>query len=122
MPDDLVNMHGVPVLVCTADGQTLRNEQDALDVIGDAFGHQARWVAVPAARLDDAFFRLNTRVAGDIMQKFVNYGIGMAVVGDISPHTTTSPALRSLVLESNRGRHIWFVKDIDDLHNRLKEP
>ncbi|RCG33390.1 DUF4180 domain-containing protein [Sphaerisporangium album] len=113
-------MHGVPVLVCAADGPPLRGERDATDVIGDAFGRQARWVAVPVGRLDDAFFRLSTRVAGEVMQKFVQYGLAMAVVGDISRHTAASSALRALVVESNRGRHVWFVSDVDELRERLR--
>ncbi|GLW99978.1 DUF4180 domain-containing protein [Microtetraspora sp. NBRC 16547] len=119
MPDILQHINGIPVLVCDADGEPLRDERDAVDLIGEAFHHGASWVAVPADRFEDDFFRLRTRVAGEIVQKFVNYRIGIAVIGDISRHTATSTALRDFVRESNRGTHLWFVSDVDDLRDRL---
>ncbi|WP_425567685.1 DUF4180 domain-containing protein [Salinactinospora qingdaonensis] len=36
----------------------------------------AQWGVIPAERFDDAFFRLSSRIAGDIVQKFVNYQLG----------------------------------------------
>ena len=76
-------------------------------------------VAVPAHRFDDRFFALRTGVAGEIMQKFVNYRMRLAVVGDISAHVAASTALRDLVYESNRGGHIWFVADLDEQDTQL---
>ncbi|GAA2634515.1 DUF4180 domain-containing protein [Actinomadura fulvescens] len=120
MSDTRVHFGDVPVLVCSAEGPTLGKEADALDIIGNAsYNGEVRWVAVPAERFDDAFFQLRTRLAGDIVQKFVQYGLGLAVVGDISRHTSQSEALRDFVRECNRGRHTWFVTDLDDLRQRL---
>jgi len=109
---------GVPVLVCAPDGPPVATVQDELDLIGGAFG-RADVVALPATRLDARFFTLGTGLAGDIMQKFVNYRIRLAIVGDISEHLAASSALRALVLESNRGRQIWFVADLADLDTHL---
>jgi hypothetical protein len=107
------------VLVCEPDGPRLRGDRDALDLLGEAFGRGATWVAVPAERFHDDFFVLRTGVAGEIVQKFVNYRLGLAIVGDISRFTEASSALRAWVLESNRGRHIWFVRDLAELAERL---
>ncbi|HEX5597209.1 MAG TPA: DUF4180 domain-containing protein [Micromonosporaceae bacterium] len=110
---------GVPVLVCGDEGPPIATVQDALDVIGSAFS-QTDVVAIPVGRLNDAFFNLRTGLAGEIMQKFVNYQIRLAVVGDISAHIAASTALRDLVFESNHGNHIWFVADLDELDTRLR--
>ncbi|MFC0863635.1 DUF4180 domain-containing protein [Sphaerimonospora cavernae] len=119
MTDTLQQINGTPVFVCAADGEPLRGERDAVDLIGNASYQGAAWVAVPAGRFPDDFFRLRTRVAGEIAQKFVNYRMGLAVVGDISRHTAASTALRDFVYESNRGTQLWFVPDMDALHDRL---
>ncbi|MGP3918536.1 DUF4180 domain-containing protein [Nonomuraea sp. 10N515B] len=111
MPDDGVHL-------CPLDGPPLRDERDALDLIGEAWGHGATWVAVPAERLHEDFFSLRTGVAGEIAQKFVNYRMGLAIVGDVSRFTAASEALRAWVLESNRGTHLWFVRDLDELAAR----
>lgn len=109
---------GVPVLVCAADGPPVASEQDALDIIGATYS-AADVAALPAARLDQRFFALDTGLAGAIMQKFVNYRVRLAIVGDITGHLAASSALRALVHESNRGRQVWFVDDLDDLDTYL---
>jgi hypothetical protein len=108
----------VPVLVCDPDGPPIATMDDALDLIGATY-QGAEVVAVPAVRLDERFFSLGTRFAGDLMQKFVNYRLKLAIVGDISSHLAASSALRALVLESNRSGHVWFVPDLDALDVRL---
>ncbi|MEU6842103.1 DUF4180 domain-containing protein [Streptomyces sp. NPDC046716] len=119
-PFTMRDMAGVTVLVC-ADGPPLADERAALDLIGDAGYRGARWVAVPAARCGDDFFRLRTRIAGDIVQKFANYRMGLAILGDIRSRTATSTALRDFVRESNRGGQLWFLPDEDALAARLVE-
>jgi len=116
--DVVMERGGVPVLVCGDDGPPIAGPQDALDVIGGAFS-RAEVVAVPASRFDERFFSLRTGLAGEIMEKFVNYRMRLAVVGDISTHVAASTALRDLVIESNRGNHIWFVDDLEELDTHL---
>ncbi|RKN21406.1 DUF4180 domain-containing protein [Micromonospora musae] len=119
MPDVLQERNGVAVLVCDPDGPVLATTEAALDLIGTAGFGGAELVAVPAARLDPSFFSLGTRFAGEIMQKFVNYRLRLAVVGDISAHLAASGALRALVAESNRHGQVWFVPDLAALDARL---
>ncbi|MEU9300978.1 DUF4180 domain-containing protein [Streptomyces sp. NPDC048269] len=115
----LQTINDVPVLVYEAEGEALAGEREALDCIGDASYQGARWVVIPAARFDETFFRLSTRVAGEIIQKFVQYRMGIVVLGDISSHTAASPALRDFVRECNRGRQTWFLADLGELRERL---
>ncbi|WLQ38965.1 DUF4180 domain-containing protein [Streptomyces laculatispora] len=119
MPDTLQERHGVQVLMCDPSGPTVVSEQDALNLIGAAL-LDAEIVVVPVSRLDEKFFSLSTRFAGEIMQKFVNYQLRLAVVGDISHYLEASDALRALVRESNLGSHIWFLPDAEALDARLK--
>lgn len=118
----LQTFHDVSVLMCQAEGEVIAGERQALDCIGDAGYQGAQWVAVPAERFDEAFFRLNTRVAGEIIQKFVQYRMGLAVLGDISRHTEASSALRDFVRECNRGTQTWFLADAAELRARLAGP
>ncbi|MFI0405484.1 DUF4180 domain-containing protein [Actinomadura sp. 3N508] len=118
MADVVEERAGVQVLVCDPDGPPVATEQDALDLIGAAF-LGAEVVAVPASRLDERFFALGTRFAGDVMQKFVNYRLRLVIVGDISRYVEGSSALRALVRESNSSGHVWFVADLEALDDRL---
>ncbi|MCO6003955.1 DUF4180 domain-containing protein [Actinoallomurus purpureus] len=120
MTDVVQERAGVPVLVCDPDGPLIATMDDALDLIGSSWTDQGvEVVAVPADRLDERFFSPGTRFAGELMQKFVNYRLKLAVVGDISSYLAASSALRGLVRESNRSAHVWFVTDLDALDARL---
>ncbi|MEE1737804.1 DUF4180 domain-containing protein [Streptomyces sp. BE147] len=119
MADLVVEHHGVPVLVCDAEGAPIAGAQDALDhLVAPAFC-RAEVVAVPAERFAPGFYDLRTGLAGEIFQKLANYRLQLAVVGDISDRLRASSALRDLVREVDRGRHVWFVACLDDLADRL---
>ena len=119
MIDDVLVLHDRTVLVCDADGPPIDGVQGALDVIGQAWGHEADMVVIPVSRLDDSFFTLSTGVAGDVMQKFANYQLPLAVIGSIAHQAGASSALRALVSESNRGAQVWFLDSLDQLAERL---
>lgn len=91
----LQTIHDVPVLMCASEGEAIGDERDVLDLIGDAGYQGAQWVVIPVGRLNEAFFDLRTRVAGEIIQKFINYRLGIVVLGDISHHTAASSACRT---------------------------
>ncbi|PWB95622.1 DUF4180 domain-containing protein [Methylosinus sporium] len=122
MTDCAQDFHGVRTLVCCADGAKLEAERDATDFLSAAWEHRASMVAIPVARLADDFFRLETRLAGETIQKFVNYELRLAIVGDISAHVSESRSLRDFVYEANRGRALWFVDDLEALARKLGEP
>jgi hypothetical protein len=107
------------VFMCEPQGQPLRSEQDALDLIGEASYRRVQWVVVPAERLHQDFWRLSTRVAGEFVGKFANYQRSLAIMGDISEHIAASSSFRDWVREANRGRQIWFVADLAELEQRL---
>jgi hypothetical protein len=78
-------------------------------------------IAISVERLDEDFFRLKTRIAGEILQKFVQYRFRIAIVGDISEQISESSALRDFVREANRGDQIGFVATLDELGQRLEQ-
>ena len=110
---------GVKVCVCEPDGPRLEGDRWPGDFIGDMYVEDAKVIAVPVARLGDGFLTLSTRIAGEVVQKFVNYGIRVVFVGDVSDAVARSDALRDYIREANRGRHVWFVADMAELEARL---
>src|SRR5579872_4955620 len=104
MPDKSYELHGVRVLECATEGGRLRNDRDAIPLIEAAWENRAKLIVIPVERLDDNFFQLKTRVAGEILQKFVQYRFHVAIVGDIARYVDESIALRDFVREANRGK------------------
>jgi len=120
MLDKSYELHGVCILECAAEGALLRSDRDAVDVIARAWEHRAKLVVIPAERLGEDFFRLRTRIAGEIVQKFVTYRVRVAIIGDISRRVSESSALRDFVVEANRGDDVWFVASLNELDQRLE--
>ncbi|WBQ02615.1 DUF4180 domain-containing protein [Kribbella sp. CA-293567] len=98
----------------------IKSDTDAVDVIAEAhYGHDAEWVVVPVELLPAEFFRLSSGLAGAIVQKFVNYRMGLIVLGDVSAYAAASTPFRDWVREAGRGRELKFVPDqaaLDCLH------
>lgn len=106
------------ILFVPADGPLL-DATTANDLLGEAWGAEADLVVVPVERLAEGFLELSTRIAGEVIQKFTNYRMRLAFVGDIAAQTEASRSLRDFVFESNKGRQVWFLNDRAALEARL---
>lgn len=80
-----------------------------------------RVILVPMERLDGAFFHLQTRLAGQIVQKFVTYQRRLVILGDFSGYTVSSRAFRDFMTEANRGTQLWFLTNLQELGKRLQK-
>lgn len=114
-----IDLSGVRAFAVPASGPELRSGADAVDLISAASEYNATLIVIPVERLGDDFFDLRTRIAGEIVQKFAVYGRRVAIVGDISHRIAESKSLAGFVIESNRGRDLWFVNNLQELASRL---
>lgn len=112
-------LHDAVVFLCDAEGPVIAGDRGAADLIGDAFGSGATMIAIPLTRLGPDFLKLSTRVAGDLLQKLVNYRFQVVILGDVGAAVAASDALRDFVVESNRGETVWFLPDLAALEARL---
>ena len=90
MADSSELIQGQVVLLSGREGAPLCNERDASEILSGAFSDQAQWVVLPAARLHEDFFKLRTLLAGTVAQRFANYRVGLAILGEISEHLAAS--------------------------------
>lgn len=98
----------VLIAAVESDEALICDVQSALDLMATVrYETDADRIILPKAALDERFFALGSGLAGDVLQKFVNYQIKLAIVGDFSGYT--SKALRDFIYESNNGNHVFFV-------------
>ena len=65
------------------------------------------------------FFILSSGVAGEILQKFINYHVRAAIYGDYSRYT--SKPLKDFIYESNQGRDFFFVATKEEAIQKLTQ-
>ncbi len=85
---------------------------DMLDVMSEVGYQGSTKLIVHAGDLSPDFFDLRTGLAGEILQKFSNYRMRLAIVGDFSH--LTSKSWRDFIRESNRGRTVSFLPTLDE--------
>lgn len=115
MSGQINEIGGLRAFAWDLDGPLLATSRDASDLVGDALSVDAELVVLPVQRLSADFLRLSSGLAGEVLQKFVNYRLKVAILGDISTATAASGPLRDFVTESNRGANVWFAPDLPSL-------
>ncbi len=96
---------------------TLGTTQEFLQMIMDA---SAEAVIVHKKNIDERFFDLRSGLAGEMLQKVVNYKLRLAIVGDFSVYDSKS--LQAFVYESNKANTIVFVSTVEDALKRMANP
>lgn len=102
--------NNITVAVIRSDTLLITDVQSALDLMATVFyEYHSNHVVLDKTAISEEFFDLSTRLAGDILQKFTNYQVKLAIVGDFSGYRSKS--LRDFIYESNNGPHIYFLPD-----------
>lgn len=81
--------------------------EDGLNLLGNLYYQGFDTIILNEKNITADFFDLKTGIAGEILQKFSNYRVRLAIVGDFSHYSSKS--LTDFMYESNQGRHINFV-------------
>ncbi|MBQ8237695.1 MAG: DUF4180 domain-containing protein [Oscillospiraceae bacterium] len=96
------------VAVVRSEERVIVDSQSALDLLMTAkYELGTKRIAIDKKLVHPDFFILSTNMAGEILQKYVNYGGHIAIYGDYSGHT--SKPLRDFIYESNKGKDVFFV-------------
>ena len=69
-------------------------------------------IIVYQSQLHPDFFQLRTGMLGEVLQKFSNFRMQLAIIGDFS--TLQSQSLNDFIKESNRGSLVHFVSSLEN--------
>lgn len=106
------------VAVVREFGVLITDGQSALDLIATVkYETGCEAMVLPKSALSEDFFRLPTGLAGEVLQKFINYHMRLAVVGDYSGYTSKN--LKDFLYESNKGSAVLFLADEAEAVTRL---
>lgn len=97
----------------------ISNPQEMLDVMAEEGYNGCIGIIMYDNNLHNDFFDLKTGLAGEILQKFSNYRMRLAIVGDFSHFKSRS--MRDFIRESNSGGAICFVDTLEEALIRLNK-
>ncbi|NUY80691.1 DUF4180 domain-containing protein [Flavobacterium sp. MAH-1] len=90
---------------------------EGLELLVNMYYQDFDRILVHETNIIPAFFDLKTRMAGDMLQKFSNYRMGLTIVGDFEKYDSKS--LHDFILESNKGQLINFSQSVDEALDRM---
>ena len=108
-------------VIAVAQGQEMvvTDAQSALDLLMEVkYTLGTKNIAIAKEQICRDFFILSSGLAGEILQKYVNYGGRIAIYGDFSAFT--SKPLHDFIYESNKGHDVFFVPTPDEALTRLE--
>ena len=120
MKIEQVHENGMTIAVISGDEKVLVDAQSALDLAMTVkYEAGTARLAIDKRVIAEDFFILSTGMAGEVLQKFINYHIKAAIWGDYS-HYTSKP-LKDFIYESNQGASVFFVPSQEEAVRRLAE-
>ena len=118
MQIESIHENEMNVAIITGEEKLVTDAASALELALSArYETGADRIAIDKKVIAEDFFILSTGMAGEILQKFINYHIKAAIWGDYSRYT--SKPLRDFIFESNCGRDFFFVETREEAVRRL---
>lgn len=116
----IVKQNGTDIAVISGEGLMITDAQSALDLAMTVkYETGATNIVLDKSAVIEDFFLLSTGVAGEILQKFINYHVKATIYGDFS-HYTSKP-LKDFIYESNRGKDFFFTSTKEEAIRKLAE-
>lgn len=107
MKIEVIKRNNIEVAVVKSEEVLLTDAQSALDLVMTVkYETGCTNIAVNKEAVVNDFFVLSTCLAGEVLQKFINYGVRFAIYGDFSKYT--SKPLKDFMYESNKGKDFYF--------------
>lgn len=97
--------------------EPLGEENDALDLVALCWEHGINALMIHYTALSEDFFKLKTKLAGNIIQKFINYGIKAAAI--IPQETIQKGRFKEMAMETNKGNHFRLYESIEEAEQWL---
>jgi hypothetical protein len=96
----------------------IQDTQSALDfMMTVAYDTGCNKIIIDKSAVCEEFFRLSSGIAGEILQKYINYKNKLAIVGDYTKYT--SKPLRDFIYECNNGKDFFFVSSLEQAIEKL---
>ncbi|WP_300687194.1 DUF4180 domain-containing protein [Chryseobacterium sp.] len=104
-------INDIKIAEVISDEMLIQSPEDGLDFMGNIYYQGYDKVILYEKNLNPEFFDLKTKIAGEILQKFSNYRIGLVIIGNFSKYESKS--IKEFIFESNKMKHVNFVETLE---------
>ncbi|WP_407481513.1 DUF4180 domain-containing protein [Elizabethkingia meningoseptica] len=108
------SINGIRIAEVSSEKLLIGNIQDALDLLVELYYQGFDKIIIGEHHLIPDFFDLKNKMAGEILQKFSNYKMRLAVIGRFSYE---SKSLKDFIYECNKGKLVNFVNTLSEALN-----
>lgn len=113
-----ISKNNIVCAVIESDTTLITDSQSALDLLMTAkYEAGTKNIVISKELITEDFFILSSGLAGEILQKYVNYDGRIAIYGNYSRYT--SKPLKDFIYESNKGKDVFFVATKDEAIDML---
>ena len=101
------HINGAKIAEVLSADTLIKTLEDGLDLLGNLYYQDFDKIVMQEHHITPEFFDLKNGLAGEILQKFSNFRVQLAVVGDFTSYPGKS--IRDFIYESNKKGQINFV-------------
>lgn len=117
---EYIKENGVTIAVVTGEEKVVTDAASALELAMSAkYETSADRLAIDKRVIAEDFFILSTGMAGEILQKFINYHVKAAIWGDYARYA--GKPLKDFICQSNKGGDFFFVETKEEAVRKLAE-
>ena len=103
-----IERNNISCAIVESSSPVITDAQSAVDLLmASKYETGTKNIVIAKEQIIDRFFILSSGLAGEILQKFMNYEGRIAIYGDYS-HYTSKP-LHDFIYESNKGKDVFFA-------------
>lgn len=110
MKTNTFTINNIKIIEIISDDIIVRTTQDALDIMAN---NDSDHLVLHEHNFEKDFFDLSTRKLGEILQKFTNYQVKLAIIGDFEKYPSQS--LKAFIYESNLRRNYLFLNSLEEV-------
>lgn len=112
-------INNIRIAEVTAENIIIESIEDGSELTANVYYQDFDRMLLYEKNITPHFFDLKTGIAGEILQKFSNFHVRLAIVGDFDKFESKS--IKDFIFESNKNRQINFVNTLNEGLERLSK-
>ena len=117
MDIEVHNLNEIKVAIINSESVVINTIEDGSELLVNLYYQEFDAIIIHGKNVSPEFFNLKNGMAGELFQKFSNFRMRLAIVGDFSAYSGKS--LGEFIHESNKNGQIIFLSTVKEALEKL---